>query len=630
MYCTSCGHTNDPGSRFCECCGAPIGPLTAPVQPAGSETAPPQATGTPHSETLRVSQPKPRKRKKKNIAVILLGTLSILLAATIALMAFGVTDMVFAPQPQQKNFDTPEDAIRYFISCAKDGDYESALFACPIEQVANNFDYQAFVDRSQVISPGLQYLPSEYDMYEAYNENSLEYALMQQLSYMAMSVSLPEEYASILDGYTLSEYDVDFGDAVENMDPEKFFNIEIVEISESASLKDDTYQDVVETQAEIYGADKETFRAVLYMINGDYYVGGFTLLQYGESWLILSLNDATIGQSVYGTLIPVEGESEFSDILGGDYTAPETTEAAETAVAPVETTAAVSSLKNLTIGLSLPYSSGDTVMAQDIARHIEQNSGELISYYANYDASTQASQIQTMISMGVDALVVDPLYDEDYNAVLQQALDTGIPVIMVSDNPNSLSSGVYSVSISHDFVNEGKLLTEWVAANIGDDIGILEIAGSSNFYISADMSEGLRNVLDTHPGMVLLDSQYANYTADEAKTVVETALDTYGDSIDVIFCQYCDMAMGAIEAVENKNLTGQVTVVSLDGNYSDAFDAIQSRDLAAICTYNPLMGEEIVGAIMDLLNGKTVEKAITVPDYIFDASNVNEMADYLY
>ncbi len=64
------------------------------------------------------------------------------------------------------------------------------------------------------------------------------------------------------------------------------------------------------------GADAQTSRVVLYEYDGDYYAGGFTLLQYDGQWLISGLNDNLAGIPVSGALVEVADEDSFAYMLG--------------------------------------------------------------------------------------------------------------------------------------------------------------------------------------------------------------------------------------------------------------------------------------------------------------------------
>lgn len=335
MYCPNCGYPILPDSRFCEHCGATI-KTEAPPPAASPASAPaPQwvmAGGAPYSSAGN-SIP----GKKARIAALLLGILSVLLAVMLILTTTGVAGAIFAPQ--QRTFKDPEDAIRFLISHVKANDYNGALSACAIQKAAQNYDFQAYMDWQKFFSPISQELPSKYGLYEADNEAALKRLIMKQLTMMALSVTMPSKYAGALSGQPVID-SADLSDVADYVNPEKFFGIEIIQVGTPKVLGGEQGQKSMKVLAKTYGADEATSRAVLYKVNGDYYTGGVILLRYGEGWTIFSLVDARIGQPNTGALMRVDGESDFRDILSGDYIAPQNTGAETTPEVTAEVTAA--------------------------------------------------------------------------------------------------------------------------------------------------------------------------------------------------------------------------------------------------------------------------------------------------
>lgn len=233
-------------------------------------------------------------------------------AATVLLLVclFGV-----ASAGASQAFPTPESAITYFIEHVKAEDYDGALHACAVNEIATRYDYEALIQSVRALFPTLRYLPSEYGLFVANNRRAVEYQILQQLSWIALSVALPAEYEDFLQMRTLLDTAIDFDHIVGDMNPQKLFKIEIVEIEKSQLLESERHLEYLARQAQIYGADAATSRAVLYEIDGTYYVGGFQLLRYDGEWLISALTDILIDQPASGALLKVSGPAEFEAML---------------------------------------------------------------------------------------------------------------------------------------------------------------------------------------------------------------------------------------------------------------------------------------------------------------------------
>jgi len=233
-------------------------------------------------------------------------------AATVLLLVclFGV-----APAGASQSFPTPESAITSFIERVKAEDYDGALDACAVNEIATRYDYEALIKSVGALFPTLRYLPPEYGLFVANNRRAVECQILQQLSWIALSVALPAEYEDFLKMRTLLDSAIDFDHVVADMNPEKLLRINIIKIGTSHLLDSERHQEYLARQARIYGADVATSRAVLYEIDGGYYVGGFQFFRYDGEWLISALSDILIDQPASGALLKVSGPAEFEAML---------------------------------------------------------------------------------------------------------------------------------------------------------------------------------------------------------------------------------------------------------------------------------------------------------------------------
>lgn len=307
MFCRNCGRENADGAAFCINCGAKL---------VAEPYAQPQQTFNPY-----VAPPNPAAKpvKKKNAPVLALGALSIVLAIALALSLTGVFGgAAGAFGVASTSFASPEDAINYFVDRFKAGDFSGALAACGINETAKNFDYKAYVERIQTLLPvTMSFLPSEYKPYVELNKAKIMQQILMQMTCFTISLNLPEEYSGIIDGQTLPVPDGKFPDGLmEAFDPSFLGGLEVVKIGKMSMHDSDANRKNQKKTAKTYGADDEQFRAVLYKLNGDYYVGGFTVIQYGGRWFVNSMSDPIAGISAFGTPNKLSSEAEFENILG--------------------------------------------------------------------------------------------------------------------------------------------------------------------------------------------------------------------------------------------------------------------------------------------------------------------------
>jgi tellurite resistance protein TerC len=125
----------------------------------------------------------------------------------------------------------------------------------------------------------------------------------------------------------------------------------------------------------------------------------------------------------------------------------------------------------------------------------------------------------------------------------------------------------------------------------------------------------------------VLESQSANWSTDEAKTVTAGLLDKYkSDNPQFIFAQNDEMGLGAAQAVDAAGLKGKVKIITIDGT-KNALQALVDGDLSYVIEYNPIFGKETAQAVKDYLDGKTVEKDIEIESKTFEAASAKEALD---
>ena len=227
-----------------------------------------------------------KKRNSRPALTIIFGIISLLLATFIVLMIFDIVSLSPAQKsigysdPAQKSigYSDPAETIEYFIDQIKEGNYAAALRACAVSEIADGFDYEAYIKRMNMLNPAENYLPSEYLLFKSFNEKSTEFYILQQLCRMAQSISLSEDYEPYLKMAPILGNQIDLDDVVDDMDPLLLADIMILEIEEPELPDQERYRDNLNEQAEIYGAEQLISFSVLYEVDNDYYAGRFSVV----------------------------------------------------------------------------------------------------------------------------------------------------------------------------------------------------------------------------------------------------------------------------------------------------------------------------------------------------------------
>jgi simple sugar transport system substrate-binding protein len=98
-----------------------------------------------------------------------------------------------------------------------------------------------------------------------------------------------------------------------------------------------------------------------------------------------------------------------------------------------------------------------------------------------------------------------------------------------------------------------------------------------------------------------------------------------GKQINVLFAHNDDMALGAIQAIEEAGLKPgkDITIVSIDG-VKAAFEAMEQGKLNCTVECNPLIGPQVFDLVQDVVAGKSVPKRIDVKEDVYTQEQAKE------
>lgn len=251
---------------------------------------------------------------------------------------------------------------------------------------------------------------------------------------------------------------------------------------------------------------------------------------------------------------------------------------------------------------------------------------------AQDDTAKQVSDIEDLVSQGVDYLVISPREFDSVTAGLLAAKDAGIPVILVDREAEGEAGEDFVTYIGSDYVWEGEQAGQWVVDHAeGDDVGIVELAGTPGASSARDRASGFHSVIDSADDFEIIASQTAEFSRDGAQQVMDNLLAANRGEIDVVYAHNDEMALGAALAVDAAGLVPgeDVQIVGIDGQ-KDAFEAVQKGTMSATVFSSPYYGPAVFDVIDALEAGESVDPVNVLEGYTVDATNVDDKFDEAY
>ncbi len=234
----------------------------------------------------------------------------------------------------------------------------------------------------------------------------------------------------------------------------------------------------------------------------------------------------------------------------------------------------------------------------------------------------QIRALRSFIAQKVDAVVLAPLVETGWDPVLRDAKRAGIPVIITDRSIVTTDETLYACFIGSDFFEEGRMAAEWLAKKTGGTGRIVELQGTPGSAPANERRKAFAEGIASHPGLKIIDSQSGDFRRAGGKEVMEALLKKHGKSIEIVYAHNDDMALGAIQAIEEAGLKPgtDIVIVSIDA-VREGVQAVVAGKINCTVECNPLFGPKVYDTVAKLLAGQKVERKSFNKDELFDATN---------
>jgi ribose transport system substrate-binding protein len=254
-----------------------------------------------------------------------------------------------------------------------------------------------------------------------------------------------------------------------------------------------------------------------------------------------------------------------------------------------------------------------------IRAECEKKGDRLLSYNPDFDQVRQIDQIQDMISLGVDAIFLNPVDWKGIRPALEEAAKAGIPVIII--DAAVYDSNLVISTISSDNYGAGKLIgLDLIARRDSARIAILDHPTNKP---SIDRLNGFLDVLEGHPDFEVVATASAFGSLEGAVPNMENILQSHQD-ISVVFCTNDPTAVGAISALEAANRKTNVLVYGIDGSPAGMAMVREEKMMGTVAQSPRKMGELAVEQAEKYLAHQSTEKEITIPVTLINSGNIRQ------
>ncbi len=258
---------------------------------------------------------------------------------------------------------------------------------------------------------------------------------------------------------------------------------------------------------------------------------------------------------------------------------------------------------------------------------------------AKCDQYNQNEQVDKFINQNYDVMCINLVDRRSASFIINRAKNSDIPVVFFNREPveedmnmwdkvyyigtQAEQSGILQADIVLEKYNKNK---KSVDRNNDGKIQYVMLEGEEEHQDALIRTEYcIKRLLECNIKVEKLESYIANWKRVEATEKTESWIEKYGDKIEVVFSNNDEMALGAIDAFKNLNLTSNMPiVVGVDG-IEDAMQYIKEGYLTGtVLSDANSQGKEIFDTLYTLatFEGTEEEKKILNRKYIRDSHEV--------
>lgn len=261
-------------------------------------------------------------------------------------------------------------------------------------------------------------------------------------------------------------------------------------------------------------------------------------------------------------------------------------------------------------------------LTDNIKASVEALGANYLSADPQGDPVAQVEQVENYISRGVDMILMSPNDASACGIVLQEAVEAGIPMIIVNCKMDDMDGSLCYVGC--DDLTAGEILMEYAAGMLGGKgtIGILR--GPDGLDAAIKRTTGIDNVLANYADIEVFSSQAANWKTAEAMSITENWLQSA--ELNAVICENDEMAVGAVEAIKGQGKScDDVLVFGIDGIPS-AYESISIGEMKATLLQDAkAIADKTIEVMQLYFETGSVEAEYIIPWVVVDSDNI---ADY--
>ena len=228
----------------------------------------------------------------------------------------------------------------------------------------------------------------------------------------------------------------------------------------------------------------------------------------------------------------------------------------------------------------------------------------------NGGPAEQSADLRTLISGGVNAIVVNPSSSTALNSVIAQAAARGVKVVAVDQRVTAPQA----YNATNDQVAYGRLGAEWLFKQLGGKGNVVEMRGIAGVPADTDRHTGFNQAKKRYPGIHVVKQTFTGWQfATGGKQILDIL--NSGVTVDGVWTSGIDYTVVNAFKTAGKPL---VPIVGADNNQF-LKQLMTTKGLRGAAVTNPAtIGGVGASMAIKLLSGQSVPKWVKLKPQVWD------------
>jgi ribose transport system substrate-binding protein len=279
-------------------------------------------------------------------------------------------------------------------------------------------------------------------------------------------------------------------------------------------------------------------------------------------------------------------------------------------------------LKDLTNPVWIQAAEGAEAAAKEFGLELE-----VVAPVVSNNNDEQIQLVEQAIAKKKDILILTPADSTGIVPAVTQLNEANIPVINLNTKINNESGKANSETfVVADNITCATLCATELAKLAGEQGEAIILQGPSGGQVTIDLTKGAEDTFAKYPGIKIVDKKDAKFDRATGYKTTQDMLQAH-PNLKIIFSCNDEMALGAVQALDEAGKLQDIVVGGIDGN-QDALASIKAGKMKVTVFKNFwLQAYTAVEAAAKFLDGQKLEPLIPIDLCAVTIDNVDEFLE---